>query len=182
MNVARWLLFPALMVLAGCIPSLHPLYEDDQLVYSPDLIGTWKGPEDDTMVFMKPDDDGLYKLVYVDRIDTAVVFRAGLTRIGDRMYVDFYPVTPGAIDQNEFFGVHFSSWHTFAQVALTDHTLDIRFGDALWLSDYVERSPDAIAHYFADGIRLTAETTELRAFVSRHDALFKAEPSRYLRQ
>jgi hypothetical protein len=32
-------------LVAGCIPSLNPLYTDENIVFEPALVGVWKQPQ-----------------------------------------------------------------------------------------------------------------------------------------
>ena len=34
--------FSALLVLTGCVPSLQPLYTEEDLTFDPALLGTWE--------------------------------------------------------------------------------------------------------------------------------------------
>lgn len=39
------LLFVSMLVLAGCVPSLEPLYDGKVLVFPQELVGTWKAKD-----------------------------------------------------------------------------------------------------------------------------------------
>ena len=47
------------LLLTGCVPSLHPLYTDADLIFEPQLIGLWAVDEnDETWRFEKDTDKG----------------------------------------------------------------------------------------------------------------------------
>jgi len=39
--------------LSGCLPSLYPLYTEDDLIFSPELLGIWQEPDDDMLWYLK---------------------------------------------------------------------------------------------------------------------------------
>ena len=41
MKTRKLLPFILAVALAGCIPSLHPLFTEDDLIFEPKLLGTW---------------------------------------------------------------------------------------------------------------------------------------------
>ena len=61
----RWPLV-CLLVIAGCIPSLNPVYRKENLVFDPSVIGLWKQPKStETWQFTKRDNTS-YDVVYTD--------------------------------------------------------------------------------------------------------------------
>jgi hypothetical protein len=46
MKLTKFAIFAIGILLAGCIPSLHQLYTDKDVVYDSKLIGVWKDPND----------------------------------------------------------------------------------------------------------------------------------------
>ncbi|MCK5270910.1 MAG: hypothetical protein KAJ46_09000, partial [Sedimentisphaerales bacterium] len=56
----------ALLSFVGCVPSLHSLYTDKDVIFNPNLVGLWaeeNAPE--SWCFTKYDEKS-YRLVYTD--------------------------------------------------------------------------------------------------------------------
>jgi hypothetical protein len=170
------------MVLTACVPSIHPLYTEHDLVFDPALVGVWSEDEkaDETWAFEKSGDQA-YKAIYSEKGKTGE-FDVHLLKLGDTLFLDFYPQDDGIkqMDRNDFYRFHFLPVHTFARVSLSGATLEMGFFDADWLKNLLEEKPKAIRHERrgADGIILTASTKELQKFVLDHaDEAFGDKPT-----
>ncbi len=108
-----------LIVAQGCIPSLHPLYTADKIVYLDILEGVWEdqpgdvqirtnekimGEEKDVIVTMKDDgsskpaiwdfsnnDEGGYLLIHQDDNGIKAAFDVFVVKLGNDYFLDFYP-------------------------------------------------------------------------------------------
>ncbi len=115
-----FLVFVVCLVLAqGCIPSLHPLYTKDKIIYLNELEGVWTdkpggvqihkkekvmGEEKEVTVTMKNDEadmptvwdfrknsDGGYFLVHQDEKGIKAAFDVYVVKLGGGYFMDFYP-------------------------------------------------------------------------------------------
>jgi hypothetical protein len=157
-----------LILAAGCIRSLHPIYTEKDIVFEPGLIGQWqeKG-EDDVWVFSKGEDNA-YKFVFTDGKGRQGAFKAHLAKIDGSLFLDFFPEKP-ELEENGFYQAHLLPVHTFAYVQQIEPVLQIRFPDYKWFETLVKESPDAIRHENVEpGIILSASTQELQAFWVKH--------------
>src|SRR4051812_35193657 len=90
------------LLLAGCVPSVNPLYTDKDLAFDPSLIGTWvekdKENEDagSNWKFEKRDEHS-YKLTITDGDKTSPLV-ARLVRLGDYRFLDLCPDKSGLED------------------------------------------------------------------------------------
>ncbi|MFT7058058.1 MAG: hypothetical protein ACJASV_000558 [Pseudorhodobacter sp.] len=163
------------LLLAGCIPSLHPLFSSETLVSVEGIEGNWRANQGEELAFSPTATAGLYRAIFVDQNGAAFVFDVGATQIGSNTYLDFVPATTGFMT-SEFFDLHISKWHSFAKLSQQDGSLRLSFGDAVWLRQFLNENPTATAFIEDDRVRLTGSTDELRAFVETHDAvLFDTE-------
>src|SRR5207245_7376674 len=81
-----------LLALGGCIPSLHPLYTDNDVVFDPALLGQWVRAERDskqTLTFTKADKNA-YKLVQTDDSSNGV-YIAHLVKLDGKLFLDIKP-------------------------------------------------------------------------------------------
>src|SRR6187401_3334085 len=88
-------LFAFAAVLAGCIPTLHPLYTDDDVIFDPALVGLWAEENSkDTWLYEKVDDKS-YRLTYTDGEGKKGEFQARLLKLGGFRFLDLYPEDAG---------------------------------------------------------------------------------------
>ncbi len=173
----KFLVVFVLILVSGCVTSLNPIQEESQRIKDPSLAGVYVGPEKEVFIIMPPDESALYKVIITDDGDAASIFEVALTKIEDKHYLDFYPLScPG---QKGFLALHFSAWHTFFQVDLKSDGIESRTVDSQWLDSYTDENPSALLTH---GLKILAPTDELRGFIAKHNGLFKSEPRLYKRQ
>lgn len=169
----RTLLLPVLavgLVLAGCVPSLNPLYTEKDLIFDPALVGVWSEQDDsqETWAFEKTGEKQ-YKLVYTEQ-GKAGEFEVHLLKLGNTLYLDFFPESDGLKDskRNDFYLSHFVPGHMFAKVTQIEPTLRLAVMNPDWLKKLLEKNPKAIDHQGIsdDRIVLTASTKDLQKLVT----------------
>ena len=157
--------FGLLLVLAGCIPSVHPLYTERDLIFDPALVGKWtdkKGKE--TWTFTQSAEKE-YKLTYVDEKGKKGKFVVHLLKVKDHQFLDFYPADPD-LKQNDFYKLHLMSMHTFMRLQQIEPTLQMATLNPDWIKKFLKKNPDAVRHEKVDdGILFTAQPKELQAFL-----------------
>jgi len=158
-----------LLMLAGCIPSVHPLYTDDDLIYDPSLIGQWADKDGKEAWTFKKSADKEYKLVYVDEKGKKGEFVVHLLKVGNRKFLDLYPADPD-LNQNDFYKCHLLPVHTFIRVQQIEPTLQMAMLKPDWIKKILRKNPGAIHHETVDdSILLTAQPKEMQAFLIKHD-------------
>ncbi len=100
-----------LLMLNGCIPSLHPIYTEDKLVLLKELPGIWQTQSDATagkdQKFQITTNDGPsgkpetwtfksgeeknYLLIHEDQDGYAAAFDIHLIKLGKHYFMDFFP-------------------------------------------------------------------------------------------
>lgn len=175
----------AAVLLPGCVPSLHPLYTEEDLVFEPGLAGTWIDPENDTAWTFAPGDGKTYAVTYVEGGKPGR-FEGHLVRIGGKLLLDLHPEDPD-IDANDFYRLHLVPAHTFLRVDLGPDTLALRPLHPEWIAALLEKDPKAVAHEKIRGgdiVILTAQPRDLQAFLRKHldaEGAFM-EPAEYRRK
>lgn len=172
--------------LTSCVPSLHPLYTKDDVVFDPKLAGQWSQADSkDSWKFTK---SGLnrYTLVYTDKEGKAGKFKAALFKLGERRFLDLCPdnETLNQANAPAFYAFHLQPMHTLAKVDRIGTTLVMGFMHPQWIEDKLKESPDAIRHEKINKrILLTAPTKDLQAFIRKHaDAGMFGKPMDLLRE
>ncbi len=115
-----------LILISGCIPSIHPLYTKDKLVTVKELSGVWSDApgditfnkkqkigdeEKDVKVTInqqegdrpeiwkfKVADDKQYQLIHTDKEGRTAAFEIHVVKLGDNYFMDFYP---GSLPEEE---------------------------------------------------------------------------------
>jgi hypothetical protein len=173
-----------LLLLTGCIRSLHPIYTDETVIFKPELVGKWFGEEDDEYWFFSPVGDNHYGVIFCDDGKIQGPFDGYLCRIDDVYFLDLYPAEETRKDDS-YFQFHFLPVHTFLYVQQFEPTLIMRSPSSDWLEKYLEVDPGAIKHEIInDEIVLTASPVELQQFWSKHvdtDSAF-TQPDEFIKR
>ena len=161
-----------LLIAAGCVPSLNPLYTEKDVVFDPALAGVWADDDTakETWAFEKSGEKG-YKLIYTSD-GTTGEFEVRLLKLGKMRFLDLHPDGDGLNDlnRNDFYKAHLLPAHTFAKVTQIEPTLQMAFLNPDWLAKLLEKNPGAIRHEKLDESRivLTASTKELQKFILKY--------------
>jgi hypothetical protein len=166
-----WLV-AGLLAVAGCIPSLNPVYRTENLVFDPTVIGEWKQPKSsETWQFTKRDNKS-YNLVHTDEDGQQGRFIACIAEIQGKRFLDLFPdqannKTPG------FYKFHLVPIHTIYLIRRLQPNLELTAVGYPWLDDYLAEHPQAIEHTTFGGRTLVTATTEqVQAFVLAHQDAF----------
>lgn len=162
-------------VLVGCVPSLHPLFTNEDVIFEEELLGIWAGEEDsnETWEFQRyGDKDGKrYKMIYTDEEGKEGGFLAALGRINGMLFLDLFP-GEAEINTNDFYKIHLLGVHTFLKIEQIEPTLQMRAMDPEKMKEMLESDPNLIKHEVLreqdSKIVLTASTKELQRFMLEH--------------
>ena len=155
----------AALILSGCAPSLHPFFNEKDIVFNGALLGSWISDSGDKLTFTKSGEDH-YELLYID--ESPARFEARLIELGGVTFLDLYPRNPDSA--NGLFLSNIVRAHTLARLTISKGSLSIALMDDDWLRKLSDRRELGLAHErLADGaIVLTAPTSELQALVLRN--------------
>lgn len=158
------------ILLAGCIPSLHPVFTEKDRVFAPALLGTWAADGAKESWTFSAHDPWSYRLVHVDDKERRGIFTAHLVKIGAATFLDLQPAEPGS-GTTAFYNFHLLPAHTFFLVHQIEPRLRVSAMSADWLKQHLKRNPGAIRHEVVDDqIVITAPTEALQAFLAKHAA------------
>jgi hypothetical protein len=163
-----------LMALPGCVPSLNPVYRDEDLVFDPAFIGVWTQSKSENKWEFSRRDDKSYRLVYTDKGGQQGRFIARLAELQGTRFLDLFP-EPTEADTSAFYKFHLVPIHTIYLVRGTGRRLDLAAIDYKWLDQFLTEHPNAIEYATFSGRKLiTAPTQDVQAFVLGHKDSFTA--------
>jgi hypothetical protein len=166
------------LILGSCVPSLHPLFTENDLIFDANLIGTWASTEPNETFEFKQTKTKDYECIYIDKDGKSGKFIAGLGKLGNTMYLDIYPSEPNMIE-NDFYKSHLLSTHSFMKIELSKDALKLCSMSPDSTDSLLKSKPNAVKHEKLEGdngsIVLTAPTKELQKFILKYGADKKAE-------
>jgi hypothetical protein len=165
----------ALLLLAGCIPSVHPFFTARDIVRDPRLPGAWQC-EDERWTFTNAEeDDGACVLVVEEtKKGKRSELTARLFRLDDSLFLDLQPRELDLRGQHDLAVVSMIAGHLLLRVHALGDTLEVSFCNYEWLGKYLSAHPAELAHrtdrrgHSDDASVITAETPALQAFVRAH--------------
>lgn len=161
--------------LAGCIPTLNPVYTEDDLVFESSVVGEWKQEKGETTWKFTRHGEKQYRLLFTDKSGQSARFIAHLARIDGTTFLDLSLEKPG-IEGNAFHKYHLLPIHSVYMVKKLEPQMQLTTIDLRWLNDYLESHPNSIQHATQGNRKLiTASTKELQAFLLKHKDKFTAE-------
>jgi len=169
-----------LLFLSGCIPSIHSLYHEEDLVYKSELLGNWKDDDGSTWIFNAGGDKS-YKLTFYEKAGlihdttTKAEFETHLVKLGDYYFLDLYPGENNQYDMPSLLIASLLPVHIFAKVAFVDDQVLVSFFDPDWLESLMEENRIRISYEKTEELFvLTASTDELQRFVVKYAETEKA--------
>jgi hypothetical protein len=123
-----------LCLAGGCVRSVQPILQDNQLVAGDSWVGHWI-TGDNELITLNPakDKDKTYNAVYIDKDGKVGTFEVRFGKIGDLTLAEWHPTDPRP-DASDGYKMHLLPLYAFAllhQDASGDVT--IRLMDSKWL-------------------------------------------------
>jgi hypothetical protein len=170
-------------ILAGCFPvlSLHPLYDNQHLVFEEKLLGTFSEPNGITWEFTRADEPNAYQLIFsaVSEEEHKVIkglFAAHLVKLDGRLFMDIYPKEPvwgddKGLDKTKwpYNSLFLLSAHTFAKVEIAGPQVKLWLTDLVEMKELLKEDPNAVKHEVVeDNPVLSDSTQQLQKFVLKY--------------
>lgn len=167
------------LFFTSCVPSLHPLYHDNDRIEVAELEGKWISDSKDIWEFTKVEDKPSYILSYTEDHQegeqspesSLAILEANIVKLGGHYFMDLYPGDNKSFDNlNDMLEIHLFAVHTFAKLEIIDGQPHIYHMDPQWLEDLFTENKIRIAHERVKGVGivLTASTKELQKFISKY--------------
>lgn len=182
--------FVIVVLLAGCIPSVHPLITPEDAISMDEILGFYQDEEESFIAFSKDSiriTNGIFSNDTVQTTNTYIMsmgekpeemqplYEVRFARFNHRLFVNFYPLR-----NNDGYGPpDYVPMNTFARVQLQGKNIVLEYSDMdelgkmfqegkVRLKHEVYRSNEN--HHFSrtEEILITASTKQLQRFVKQH--------------
>ena len=188
------------ITMSSClVKSLHPFYNDKDVIFKSELIGNWWGNDSTSWeikqhkafagLFKDEKAMNSYDIVYTDKKGISK-FLAHLFKVNNHLYLDFY--LPD-VEGSDLAAMHLVPAHTLARVELAKDQISIKWYNEEWLMKLFKENRIRIAHekipYDLDKndpdnfqVILTAPTADLQKFIEKYGndpAAFKEDKNDY---
>jgi hypothetical protein len=175
MKTKKFLFYLLAGILGSCVPSLHPLFTDKDLIFKEELVGVWaEDNSKETWEFKRYNNDDSnkrYKMIYTDEKGKEGRFIAILGKLNDMLFLDLFPESP-ELETNDFYKIHLLGVHTFIKIEQIEPTLQMRTMDHYKMKNILENDPNLVRHEILEDqdskIVLTASTEKLQQFMIKH--------------
>ena len=182
MKTKKILFYLLAALLGGCIPvlSLHPLFNEENVVFDEKLLGTWIEDANTTWEFSRAEEPkNAYKLIYTyqEKEDAKEklkgLFIVHLVKLKDNLFLDACPAPWEQQDPNKIEWAYNTLFlipgHTFIKINSIEPQLKMLRTDDEKMREFLEVDPNSVKHtVLEDKPVLTASTNELQAFVLKY--------------
>lgn len=156
--------------LTACIPSLHPFYQEKDLVFDPRLLGEWqeKGETNDVEMWaFERASTNAYKLTVTEKDGKRGQFSAHLFKLKSEYFLDIIPTEcEMSPSQAEWVALAMFPGHLLLRVTQMEPELKLAAFNYDKLAKLLEENPRVIAHHTEnERIILTGNTSALQRFV-----------------
>ena len=178
MKTKTFLFYLLAILLGGCLPvlSLHPLFNEKDVVFDEKLLGTWVDPNNTWEFSRIEEPKNAYKLIFSDEEGKKGLFVAHLVKLKDKLFLDACPAPWEQQDPNKIEWAYNTLFlipaHTFIKINSIEPQLKMLRTDDEKMAEFLKADPNAVKHDFLeDGpakYLLTVSTKELQAFVLKY--------------
>ena len=165
-----------MVMITGCISSIHPIYTEKELVYDDALLGVWHTESNETYHVTRSGKQA-YHLVLTDNDEKQGDFHVHLANVRDTLFLNVQPAqSPLESRFPNLWNTHIIRGHFFCMVEQIEPELKIKSLDIDWLEQHLKNEPSAIDHTILSHgsnnkqgkIVLTASTEKLQNFAIKH--------------
>lgn len=138
------------LLLQGCVvKSLHPFYHAKDVVFRNELINSWVDSDGGKWSIRQSKlNPKTYEMHWLHNGERDVVFAAHLFKLGEDLYLDFYPEEDNQMpDDFAMFTMHLLPVHSVAKVhVLNNEQVIIKWFNEDWMNSLFEQNRIKISH------------------------------------
>lgn len=161
-------LLPLVISAAGCVSSIHPLYDERDVIFDRALLGRWTEVGDNEFWEFTRGDANTYSLLHTDEKGKTGQFEAHLFKVGQNLFLDIVPSSP-ELSGTELYSDHFIAVHTFVHLSPHGESFQISYLDDDWLKPFLKKNPAAVRHVTVDGQVIFVDSSKnMQSFLLAH--------------
>lgn len=180
------LLISSMVVLFGCVPSLHELYTEETLVFEPGIAGRWQQEGDDAVwVFEGDAENKSYRLTIAEKGAKESRLTVHLVAVGGQRFFDFYHAEDADIEAGDWVKATLIPGHLFVRVEATEPNLVLWVMNPETVKKVLKERPELVKHERTDDrVVLTDGPEGLQAFLAAGLKIesFFGDPVRLVRE
>ena len=177
-----------ILILEGCLTTLHPIFTEKDLVFDPRLTGNWKKTKDGSIVTyrqatvkdlqtLSPALQRNANKIYLleeknEQNKTMSAYYAFLVKLGKYYYLDYYPAgVKDNLSANGFFTAHFTPMHSIYRVKFNgDLSFNLQQLDGGYLENLIRNKKIRLRHEVTEdgSYVITAPTEELQQYLVKY--------------
>ena len=170
--------------------SLNPLYHDEDLLESNELVGLWQdADEGEEYVSFEKYEDKKYILRYMENNEDpkesdTISYEAGLLKLGDHYFIDLYPYYDEGFEEEDYLFRSFIPAHAVLKIEWENDKMQLYTLSYDRLNELFEQNRIRIRHQmFEEYIVITASTEELQKFIRKYadDELAFDDPDKLIK-
>lgn len=168
--------FVALFMVNCLVTSIHPLYTAKDIVFMPELLGTWIGEDEagDLWIFEQSGKNA-YELTIkessesegIQEYEETGIYETHLVKLGKFLFLDLYP-DERTIEEYED-EIHLVPTHSIWRIWIEKDVIRLAWLANDWLEEMIDKKKIKIAHVrLEDRVVLTVPTKDLQKFVLKY--------------
>jgi len=186
--IISFILFSAILCLAGCLTTLHPIFTSKDLVTDARLIGIWEKTKDSTkVVYRRPTAHEINNLSQALQSEAPKIYMldekdqqgnikstnyAFMVKLGKYYYMDYYPAGEKERQScDHFFAAHLVPMHSIYRIQFkNDNSFGVQRLDGGYLERLIKNKQIRIKHEVMEhgDIFITAPTQELQQYLIKY--------------
>ncbi|MEN8128042.1 MAG: hypothetical protein ABFR90_09600 [Planctomycetota bacterium] len=158
MKIRSCIALSLVLIISGCVPSLHQLWTKETLVYDEAFVGSFK-EGDNVWQFTGDPNDTSYELVIAEKEGKKSQLDAHLVDVQGQLFFDFYPSDDAEIECGDWLKFHLVRAHLFLKVEKTKDAFSLAVMDSEEVGKLLQENPKLVKHEFIEDSPLVLTDT-----------------------
>lgn len=172
----------SLILLAGCVRSLHPVLLEDQVVRDESVVGTWVNEDAETIEVRSDPQSKVLDVLFTDRNGETGQFKVRLGKLDQIFVAEIAPAEPKA---SSTYKAHLAPLFSFMIIEQTSPRLVMTTLNPDWFREYVEAHPEelSLTGTGREEMFIISPTDKLQQFLLKHwsDPKSHSDPITFVR-
>jgi len=169
-RIALMALLAACFYACGCVRSIHPVLNDQQVFTDDSLAGTWVTDDGRQRIdVQKPLADKTYAVLYTDGDQKTGSFQVRLGKVGKLTIAEVKPQDP-LPQASDVYKAHLLPLYSLLIVSQTAPQLKVATLSQDWLKKYLQGHPNdlQVVDLDKDSLVVTSSTDDMQKFILQH--------------